>query len=129
MKTQLAFIALFALGIVSVLAQTNIINPLTAPLPQSTAQFWDFGIAAVTPVIVWFIRKLAPQIPTLFIPFSAALIGMGLALLLDKLNAANYGWYDAGRAGALSVFVREIFSQTVTKGIRGGGASLKNPTK
>jgi len=103
---QLFFVA-------SLLAQTNAVPG--GALPQTTGQFWDLIIAAVTPVIVFGVSKVIPALPRAFLPAITPVLGILLGLLVNKLAGANLSWIDMAKAGALAVFVREVVNQTITK--------------
>lgn len=86
-----------------------------ADLPKSVGQYWDLGITAVTPVLVTLVWKCVPKLPKWVLPAITPLIGLGLGLAVNWLAAANLGWVDMAKAGALAVFIREIVNQAVTK--------------
>lgn len=88
------------------------------PLPQTTSEFWTFAIAGITPVIVWLVSKI-PNLPKAVLPTITPLVGIGLGFALKWLGDANLSWVDMAQAGALSVFVREVFNQWVTKQLNG----------
>lgn len=119
MKTKNLWLWLFGLLMVpvAVLAQTNTVPELPADLPKSVSQFWDYGIALVTPLIVTGVYKLVPKIPKWVLPTITPFVGIGLGLGLNALTTADLGWVDMAKAGALAVFVREVINQAVTKNI------------
>lgn len=85
------------------------------PLPSGTTSYWSYGIAAVTPILVWLIRKAVPTIPTPLLPTATPFIGLALGYALNKLADAHLDWVDMAKAGALAVFIRETVNQLVTK--------------
>ena len=120
-KTQCYLIALIAFLTITLssLAQTNADSTLpggapggsTTSLPQSKADFWLYAIAVVTPMIVMGIKKAMPRIPTVLLPVSTPLIGIGLGYLMNWFAAKNYGWVDMAQLGGLAVFIRESWDQ------------------
>lgn len=115
-RRLLAVFALFfllAVFVLPVMAQAMPTDP--GVIPQSAAQFWDLAIAAVAPVIIWGISKAVPNVPKVLLPCLTPLVGMGLGYALNQLAGTHMGWYDAAKAGALAVFVREAVNQAVTK--------------
>lgn len=111
-------LALFATVVltIGVVAQTT--NVTTIPLPVAPAgknEWFQLAIAAIAPMVVWGMRKMAPKVPTLLLPMSAPLIGIGLGALLKSSGTSDMSWFDAGSAGAMGVFMREIYNQGVTK--------------
>jgi hypothetical protein len=99
----------------AVFAQTNTIPTLPADLPKTVGQYWDLGIAILTPLIVTGVYKLVPKVPKWVLPAITPLIGIGLGLLVNWLTTANLGWVDMAKAGALAVFIREVINQAITK--------------
>jgi len=89
--------------------------PTGTGLPQSVASYWELAIGAVSPGVVWLVRKIIPKIPKALLPAITPVIGIGLGLLLNKFAGSEMSWLDMGKAGALAVFVRETFNQAVTK--------------
>ena len=111
----LALIGFVGIGTaLAVMAQTNVV-PALPDLPQTVSEFWKYGIAAITPIIVWGIRALAPKIPTVLLPVSTPFIGLALGLALKWLAGVDLPWIDLAEAGALAVFIRETVNQAVTK--------------
>lgn len=117
MTTRNRWLWFFGLMLVplAVLAQTNTIPTLPADLPKSVGQYWDLGIAILTPLIVTGVYKLVPKVPKWVLPSITPLIGIGLGLLVNWLTTANLGWVDMAKAGALAVFIREVINQAITK--------------
>jgi len=103
--------ALFATSL-SALAQTTGTLP---PLPKTASEYWVLAIAGLTPLIVNGIKKLVPKLPVWLLPLSTPFLGVGLGYGMNALTSANLGWVDMAQAGALAVFVREVWNQTVTK--------------
>lgn len=128
-RTLIAAMALVAFAGIA-LAQTVTNAPPVGglgDLPHTKAEFWTLGIAAVTPLIVRGINKLAPNIPTVLLPVSTPLIGVGLGLVANKLGNANLGWLDTAQAGALAVFVRETWNQAITKRMEAASTGAPPP--
>lgn len=118
----------FAGVIVSLFAQATNGVPVpvdTAPLPQTKSEFWTFAIAFVSPLIVWGVSKI-PDLPKKILPAITPLVGIGLGAGLKWLEAANLTWVDTAQAGALAVFIREVFNQWVTRPLM--GTSEKTPS-
>lgn len=130
MKTKNLWLWLFGLLMVpvAVLAQTNTTPELPADLPKSVSQFWDYGIALVTPLIVMGVYKLVPKIPKWVLPTITPFVGIGLGLGVNALTSADLGWVDMAKAGALAVFVREVINQAVTKQLASNTPAPKPPT-
>lgn len=105
----------------TVFAQITNVPPVPpiGGIPQSKGEFWDLGIAAVTPIIVWLVRLGAPKIPSVLLPSITPFIGIGLGLLLNKLAGANLSWVDMAKAGALAVMIREVVNQAITQPMAG----------
>lgn len=97
------------------LAQDAGVPPETTELPGTTSQFWVYGISVVTPFIVRGVNVLIPKVPKWVLPSITPFIGMLLGLGLNKLTSLELTWVDAAQAGAMAVFVREVFNQAVTK--------------
>lgn len=109
--------ALFILAILAItpaFAQTN--TPPDLPgIPTDVLGYWDLAIAAISPLIVTGVAKLVPRIPKVLLPTMTPLVGIGVGLALNQLAGANLSWFEMGKAGALAVFVREVFNQAITK--------------
>lgn len=99
----------------ALLAATNNFDPATSPLPTDVSSYWTYAISFITPLIIWIVRKAAPNIPTLLLPTITPFVGIGLGLLLNYLTKANLSWVDMAKAGALAVFIREVVNQAITK--------------
>lgn len=109
------------------LGQTNlppVFDPGTEPLPSDPASYWKYAISLVTPLIVWGITKVAPQIPKMLLPVSTAFIGIALGLLMNAAGATKLAWMDMAQLGALAVFIRETWNQAITKGVMAKAASV-----
>jgi hypothetical protein len=104
-----------------VFGQTNgtAFDPGNSTLPTGTSGYWDYGIALVTPVLVWLFAKFGPSVPVMVLPLLAPAFGLILGFALNKLGAANLSWVDMTKAGGLAVFIRELVNQLVTKRING----------
>lgn len=104
-----------------VFGQTNgtSFDPGNSTLPADTSGYWDYGIALVTPVLVWLFAKFGPTIPVMILPLLAPAFGLLLGFALNKLGAAHLSWVDMTKAGGLAVFVRELVNQLVTKRLNG----------
>lgn len=114
MNTILMMIfALFATTLAAI-AQTNT-PPALPGIPTDVLGYWDLAIAAISPLIVTGVAKIVPRIPKVLLPTMTPLVGIGVGLALNQLAGANLSWYDMGKAGALAVFVREVFNQAITK--------------
>lgn len=87
----------------------------SAALPQTASQYWDLAIAVATPSIVFGIYRLVPKIPKWILPASTPFIGILLGLAVQVLTPLNLTWMDMAKAGALAVFIREVFNQAVTQ--------------
>lgn len=86
-------------------------------LPDSKVDFWKWGIAAITPFIIYGISRI-PKLPKPVLPTITPIVGILLGLGLKQLDAANLSWVDMGEAGALAVFIREVTNQWVTKQLK-----------
>lgn len=117
---KLMWIGGLALLALTAHAQTNTapVSPSLPdlPLPQTPAEFWGLAIGVLTPFIVTGVYKLVPKIPGWMLPASTPLIGLALGYLA-KYAGAHLTGFDMAKAGALAVFVREVFNQAVTKRI------------
>ena len=107
---------------------TNAVPEAPGELPKNLGQYWDFAIAAVTPLCVTGIYRLVPMLPKWVLPTLTPFIGIGLGLLLNWLTTANLGWVDMARAGALAVFIREVTNQAVTKRLATPDSAPAQPT-
>lgn len=116
-KIVMVAVALIAFAGTVVAQVTNGVpeGGVVAPLPQSMGEFWTLGIAALTPLIVGGIYKLMPKLPKLVLPISTPLIGILLGLAVNAMGKAELGWIDMAQAGALAVFIREVWTNAVTK--------------
>lgn len=93
------------------------IDTISGAFPATKEQFWTYGIAAITPVIVWAFGKI-PMLPRPILPVLTPFVGMLLGFILQKLNAAHLHWYSAAGAGTIAVFLREATNQLVTKQLK-----------
>lgn len=82
-------------------------------LPTSKEDFWRWAIAIVVPAIVMGIKKVAPVVPNWMLPLSTPLLGLALGFGLKQLGLTNWGWVDMTQAGALAVFIREVWHEAV----------------
>lgn len=98
----------------AVMAQTNSV-PEHPDLPQTVSEYWKYGIAAVTPLIIWGIQALIPKVPRRLLPVLTPFVGLLLGLVLNKLANLQLPWIDLAEAGALAVFIREVVNQNITK--------------
>ena len=83
--------------------------------PATVTALWELGIPLVAPFIIAGVAKLLPKIPKVFLPALTPAVGILLGLLLNWLGKAHLGLIDMAKAGALAVFVREVFNQGVSK--------------
>lgn len=115
-KILIAFLVLCGISALAQITNTNIV-PLPDPstVPTSLGDYWDLAIAGVTPLLVWGLSKLAPKVPRVLLPFSAAILGIGLGLGLNALGLAHLTWYDGMKAGALAIGIREMWNQAIGK--------------
>lgn len=126
----LGFLALqvaFLFGAIPALAQVSgpvVGAPLQIPavpgmpwinIPTSLSGYWDLVIGAVAPFIVTFLAKVIPKLPRNLLPLLAPAVGVVLAHILGHLTSLHLSWFDAAKAGALAVFVREVINQNVSK--------------
>lgn len=117
MKRLLGLIGFAAAGTtLALMAQTNNVPPLP-DLPGTVSEYWKYAIAALTPIIVWGVRKLVPKIPDRLLAASTPFVGLLLGLALNKIASLNLTWVDMTELGALAVFIREVINQNVTKPI------------
>lgn len=122
MRNRFAIFLLVAFASFTVWAATNGITvvpeqPLASsngPYPTTKEDLWKLGIGIVTPLIVWGLAQI-PDLPSPILPLLTPLLGLGIGLLLKSLNALHLSWMDMAQAGALGVFVREMFNQWVTQ--------------
>lgn len=114
---KLLLVALLFTAPFLLLAQTNppVLDPSTAPLPTDVGSYWEYGIAIITPLLVWIFARFGPSVPVLVLPMLAPVVAIGLGLALNQLSSANIGWVDMAKAGTLAVFIRELTNQLVTK--------------
>lgn len=95
---------------------TNAVPALgPVPLPTTDLDYWDLGIGALSPIVVWALSLIVPKIPRAFLPALTPIVGIGLGLLVNWLASQNMSWFEAAKAGALAVFFREMTNQWVTK--------------
>lgn len=87
----------------------------TITLPTSLSGYWDLVIAALAPIIVTFVSKYVPKLPKNLLPVVAPVAGVVSAHVLSLLTNMHLSWFDAAKAGALAVFVREVINQNVSK--------------
>jgi hypothetical protein len=117
MKTpKLFLVALLFTAPFLLLAQTNASDP-TAPLPTDVGSYWEYGIAAITPILVWAFARFGPKVPVMLLPLLAPVVAIILGVILNKLASADLGWVDMAKAGGLAVFIRELTNQLVTNRI------------
>ena len=110
-----AMLAFFGMGLV--LMAQDVVAPTVdgVQLPTTVADYWTFGIAAVTPLIISGVKAVLPKIPKGLLPVLTPVVGIGLGLALNALGQADMGWIDMAQAGALAVFVREVVDQNIKK--------------
>ena len=94
---------------------TQAVEVLMVEAPHALANLWVAAIAVAAPLIVGGINKVVPKIPKVVLPASTPFVGVVLGLLLNWILSADMAWVDAAQAGALAVFVREVWNQAVTK--------------
>lgn len=115
----------------AVFCQTNGVPPVPAvpvtDLPKNVAQYWDLGIAFLTPFLVTVIYKTVPKIPKWVLPAITPALGIGLGMLVNWATTADLGWMDMAKAGALAVFVREVVNQAITKRYASDAATAAAP--
>lgn len=117
-RLLLAVSALVALTFAA-LAQTTNGAPVTpvAGLPGSMQEYWMLGIAALTPLIVTGVWKLVPNVPKWALPTMTPVLGILLGMGVNWLGNQQLAWVDMAQAGALAVFIREVFNQAITKNL------------
>jgi hypothetical protein len=115
MKTLNFVVFALLMMVVSVTAQTNTPPVDPGALPITVSGYWDLLIAGVTPIIVWLVSKVVPNIPKVLLPTLTPFLGIGLGLVINKLAGQNLGFVDMAKAGALAVMIREVFNQAITK--------------
>ena len=113
---------LFVLFAIPALAQTSPSAGIPAVpgmpyvnMPTSLSGYWDLVIAAIAPFIVTGIAKVVPKLPRNLLPLVTPIVGVVVAHILSLLTNMHLSWFDAAKAGALAVFVREVVNQNVSK--------------
>jgi len=84
-------------------------------MKTSALEYCVLVIAAITPLIIGVVYKILPRIPKVILPSLAPVVGILLGWLINWLGRQNISWLDMAQAGALAVFVREVFTNAVTK--------------
>ena len=108
--------AFLAFSVIVAAQVTNAVSGASAStLPSNPTEYAVLAIAVLTPLIVGGVYKFVPNIPKVILPCLAPLIGILLGLVISWLSKMNLGWIDMAQAGALAVFVREVFNNAVTK--------------
>lgn len=110
----------------AVLAQTNmdlVIESSRPPaIPTEINGYWNFAIAALTPIVVWGIRKLmgfiGATVPRELLAAISPFVGLGLGLLFDKVGKMNLPWWQPALAGGFGVMIREVINQNVTERLK-----------
>lgn len=102
--------------------------PAVADLTLSKTQLWALAISAITPLIVGLIYQMVPKIPKFILPAVTPLVGVVMGLVLNWFQKANLGWMDMAQAGALAVFVREVFNQATQATLAKAAAAAPAPT-
>jgi hypothetical protein len=87
------------------------------PLPKTLEEFWFYGIALITPLVVFGFGKI-PQLPRPVLPMLGPLVGIILGFVLEKAGAMNIPWWHGGLAGAFATTLREMVNQLVTKQLK-----------
>ncbi len=82
---------------------------------STVSDYWDLAIALTSPVVVWALSRFKPNIPKAVLPAVTPLIGVLLGYLINWIGQQNLSWFEAAKAGAMAVFVRETVNQWVTK--------------
>lgn len=107
-------LATLALSAVSVASAQTADAQSSVQLPAADG-YWDLAIALVSPLVVTGVAWAVPRIPKVLLPAMTPLVGIVVGLGLNAVAGAELSWLDMGKAGALAVFVREVFNQAVTK--------------
>jgi MFS superfamily sulfate permease-like transporter len=109
-QTLLTVLWFLCMSTFVVLAQA----PETPVAPaMDRSQLWDYAIAIVSPIIVWGINKIIPNVPKLLLPTITPLVGIGLGYALNYMVGLNMSVIDMAKAGALAVFIREVTNQAL----------------
>lgn len=89
-------------------------DPATPP-PADLLGWVNLIIVALTPIVIAGIKKLAPRIPTMLLPFIAPLIGLALNYIASFATGHAANPIVGAVAGALGVWLRELVDQTKKK--------------
>jgi len=109
-----ALLATALVGVLTAFGQTNAASlPPMEGIATDTNTLWVLSISFITPFIVAGIKAIVPKIPSIFLPPSTLLIGIGIGLGLQALGKVDLGWMDMAKAGALAVMIRGTWDEAV----------------
>ena len=85
------------------------------PATVTAAALAPLAISGLVPFVVAWIKKLAPAIPRVTLPFLCPLIGAGVQALdnVTQLGLIEGGVVQGALYGALGTFLREAYDQTM----------------
>lgn len=96
-----------------------------SPPPMSFA-YWILGIAIATAVVASVIARQSPKLPKLAYLISYPIIGFLLGLVANKMGDQHFHWFITGIAGALGVFVAEVYHYVVTDYVQKSHVTTKS---
>lgn len=94
------------------------IDPVTAPLPKSMIEYWQFAIPIVVPLVVAFLKWVGPKIPRRVIPIISPALGIGLGLVMQAITNAEFSWMTTTLSGLLgwaATGLREAVDQNIVQ--------------
>jgi hypothetical protein len=93
------------------------LDPVTPELPKDLEGLWLLAIMVISPLLIAALGKI-PALPRPVLTIIGPALGLGLGILLDKMNALNLAWWHVAGAASMATTIREIFNQWVTKRLK-----------
>lgn len=94
------------------------IDPVTAPLPTTTIEYWQFAIPIVVPLIIAGLKWAGARMPRRVIPFVSPALGLGLGVLMQWLTSQDFSWMTttvSGLLGGTGTWLREAVDQNIVQ--------------
>lgn len=94
------------------------IDPVTAPLPNTLVEYWQYAIPVVTPLVIAVLKKIGPKIPRRAMPLISPVLGIVLGIGMQLIMRQHFSWMSAtlsGLLGGAGTWLREAVDQNLVQ--------------
>lgn len=79
--------------------------------PERATEIAKLGITALTPLVAWLVKEVAPKLPKGVIPAATPIIGILFGIVMERMGIQDLSLANTAAAGGLGVMVREVYDQ------------------